>query len=386
MRLHYQPQPWHIALVVLLIPLFSLLHTGCKKTGKEVIVDDIPREFTLEQEEVASGIPIPWGMTFVNDSILLVSERGGMLYEVNVKAKTTIELGRIAGVTSFGQGGFMDLKTHPAFASNAWVYYTYTKRAGVNYTTAVGRFKYINRRVESPEDVFVTQAVTSSGVHFGSRLVFDRQGYLYVSIGDRGQMQLAQQTTNHIGCVLRLMDDGSVPPDNPFVGRADTLPEIWTYGNRNIQGMDVHPVTGEIWSHEHGPQGGDEINLMQKGANHGWPLVTFGLQYGGGIISVDTAMEGVMPPLFYWKPSIAPCGMAFIKGGQYPGWEGSLLSGSLVLQHLNRMEFSHHKPVLEERYFKEEGRIRNVVMSPDGFIYIANETRGSIIKVKPVFK
>jgi glucose/arabinose dehydrogenase len=205
-----------------------------------------------------------------------------------------------------------------------------------------------------------------------------------MSIGDRGNMQQAQNTLNHMGSILRLNDDGTVPTDNPFVSNNLFLPQIYAYGTRNAQGLTKHPQTGDIWSHEHGPQGGDEINIVQAGANYGWPLVTFGEQYGGGTISTDTAGEGLTQPVHYWVPSIAPCGMTFISGDKYPGWEGSLLSGSLVLQHLNRTVFSNNKLIEEHRYFVGEGRIRNVVQAPDGYLYMANESDGTISKLVPI--
>jgi glucose/arabinose dehydrogenase len=342
--------------------------------------------FTLKQEVVASNIPVPWGMAFIDKDNILVTEKAGKVFLVNVPQKSVTDIYTVPNVLMFGQGGLLDIALHPQFSQNQWVYFSYAKNQGSGFTTALGRARFINGSISDFKELFVANAVTNSGVHFGSRIVFDKDGFLYLSIGDRGQMQLAQNTLNHIGCVLRLNDDGSVPADNPFWGKTDTLPEIWTFGNRNIQGMAVHPLTGEIWSHEHGPQGGDEINIMRKGVNHGWPLVTFGLQYGGATISTDTAREGVMPPIHYWTPSIAPCGMVFLTGNRYPGWQNSLFTGSLVLQHVNRMKIENEIVVLEERFFVNQGRIRNVALSPDGYLYIANETKGSIIKLIPEFE
>jgi glucose/arabinose dehydrogenase len=363
---------------------------SCKQTSADeatTIEETSPQgPFTLQQEVVATNIPIPWGMAFVDKDNLLVTEKSGKVFLVNIPLKTSSDIFTVPGARVFGQGGLLDIALHPQFSQNQWVYFTYAKSQGTGFTTALGRAKYSSGSISGFEEIFVANAVTNGGVHFGSRIVFDRQGFLYMSIGDRGQMQQAQNTRNHIGCVLRLKDDGTTPADNPFFGKTDTLPEIWTFGNRNIQGMAMHPVTGEIWTHEHGPQGGDEINIMRKGVNHGWPLVTFGVQYGGTVISTDTARAGIMPPIHHWTPSIAPSGMVFLTGNRYPGWQNNLFSGSLVLQHLNMMKIENEKIVTETRYFANQGRIRNVALSPDGYLYMANETSGTIIKLIPIFE
>jgi len=369
----------------LLLLIFAL---GCTNCTKEKPTPNPPLPtpaFALEKVTVASGFTQPWGMVFISPTQMLVTEKSGQILLVDVSTGEKKVAAHVPGAVSFGQGGLLDIALHPNFTQNKQLYVTYTKAVSGGYTTALARAIYQNELVSSFEEIFVAQAAGTAGVHFGSRLAFDDQGKLYMTIGDRGGMQQAQNTLNHKGCVLRLNDDGTVPANNPFVGNNLFLAEIFAYGTRNAQGLTKHPQTGAIWSHEHGPQGGDEINKIEAGANYGWPLVTFGVQYGGGTISTDTAGEGLTQPKHYWSPSIAPCGMVFINGNTYPGWEGSLLSGSLVLQHLNRTVFVNNKLTEEHRYFVGQGRIRNVVQAPDGYIYMANESDGTITKLVPVF-
>jgi len=370
----------------LLFLAMLLSFSFCKDDNSdEVLIEPLPeiKDFQLRQVVVAENIEIPWGMAFLNENEILVAEKSGKVFWVNVKDKKSETIYDVPNVRNVGQGGLLDIVLHPQFSQNQWVYFSYAKTQGNGFTTALARAKYQSKSFSDFQEIFVANAVTSSGVHFGSRIVFDNDGFLFLSVGDRGSMQQAQNVLNHMGCLLRLNDDGTVPSDNPFVGKSDTLPEIWTYGNRNIQGLAIHPTSGEVWSHEHGPQGGDEINIMRKGVNHGWPLVTFGLQYGGGTISNDTIRDGVMPPIHYWTPSIAPCGMTFLTSDKYPGWRNNVFIGSLVLQHVNMTVFSGDRKTLEQRFFQNAGRIRNIVQSPEGYLYIANETNGTIIKLVP---
>ncbi|MFN3951969.1 MAG: PQQ-dependent sugar dehydrogenase [Thermaurantimonas sp.] len=333
---------------------------------------------------VITGLTTPWGMVFINDSIVLITEKSGDVLLGNVRTGSRKVIFKVPGAVLFGQGGLMDIRLHPAFRQNGLVYFSYTKWVNGLHTTAVGKAAFRNEKLEDFQEIFVANAFTGAGVHFGSRMVFDGRGHLFLGLGDRGSMQQAQNTKNHMGCLLRLTDEGSVPDDNPFVNNADFLPEIWTYGHRNIQGLALHPITGELWAHEHGPQGGDEINIIRKGLNYGWPLATYGEQYGGGKIA-DPTYPGTEPPIHHWTPSIAPCGMAFISSDKYPGWKGHLMIGALAGQHLNRTSFSNRRLVSESRYFVGEGRIRNVVESTDGFIYFSDETNGIIYRLDPVF-
>lgn len=369
-------------------PLLLLwLLVACEQN--EVTIPDAPAPpgpYSLQKKAVYSGLQTPWGLAFIDPNRLLVAEKAGQVYLINLPSKTSQEIFTVPNATEFGQGGLLDLQLHPDFSQNNWVYFSYTKRNGNQYTTALGRAQFVNNSLSGFQEIFVADAWASTGVHFGSRICFDKQGFLYLSLGDRGQMQEAQNTTNHKGCLLRLNADGTVPADNPFVGHATAKPEIWTYGNRNIQGLALHPITGAIWGHEHGPQGGDEINIHSRGANHGWPLVSFGRNYNGTPVSADTALPGLVQPLHYWNPSIAPCGMVFIPPQVYPGMGGYLAIGALVQQHVNITHFEGDQLTTEARYFQNEGRIRSVAISPDGYLYFANESDGTLYQLYPEFE
>jgi glucose/arabinose dehydrogenase len=362
----------------------ALIFNNCTSNDDQVsTLAPVPiGPFELELETVGTGFSQPWGIAFPDAETALITEKAGMIVRLDLVSGLREDLFRVPPATNIGQGGLLDIVLHPDFAQNGWVYVTYSRSSGAgSFTTALGRLVYQNGQVSQFEELFVAQANSSSGVHFGSRIAFDLQGYLYFSIGDRGNQNQAQNLNNHIGCVLRLNADGSVPPDNPFVNTPNALPEIFSYGHRNPQGMARHPVTGLIWSHEHGPQGGDEINILEPGANYGWPLVSFGRNYNGTPVSGDTALPGLTQPIHYWTPSIAPCGMAFINSNRYPGMENRLFIGSLVLQHLNETQFSGAAFVKETRHFQQGGRIREVRQAPDGWLYITNESTGTISRV-----
>jgi len=242
----------------------------------------------------------------------------------------------------------------------------------------LGGFNLINKKV-----IFQATPFASGGNHFGGRMEFDREGYLYLTVGERGTRKNAQTLKNHSGKVFRLNDDGSVPTDNPFVSQKGAMPEIYTYGNRNPQGMAVHPETGEIWTHEHGPKGGDEINIVKKGVNYGWPEVTYGKNYSGTTITDLTTKEGMSDPLHYWVPSIAPCGMSFVTGDTYKAWDGNLLIGSLKFSYVARLELDGRQVVHEEKLVENIGRVRAITQGPDGYIYISTEGPGMVVRLMP---
>ncbi len=234
------------------------------------------------------------------------------------------------------------------------------------------------------EILFKALPAEKRGVHFGSRLEFDKEGYLYFTVGDRGRQENAQILSNHSGCVHRVHDDGRIPDDNPFVNSTDTMSTIFNYGHRNIQGLGINPKTDELWSHEHGPKGGDEVNIEKKGVNYGWPEITFGINYDGTIITEDTAKAGMEQPIIYWVPSIAPCGMDFVEGDLYKNWTGNLLVGSLRFQYLERCEIDNNKIIHQEKLLEGIGRVRNVKLGPNGYIYVSIEQPGKILKIVPV--
>lgn len=319
---------------------------------------------------VAEGLEHPWGMAFLPDGSLLVTERPGRLRLLRDGVLSDPIQG-VPDVLARGQGGLLDVAIHPEFESNRLVYLSYSKPGEDGATTAVLRGRLEDGRLVDPEDVFVADAWSGARVHFGSRLVFDGNGHLFVSIGDRGTMSNAQDLTNHAGKILRIRDDGGVPSDNPFVGRAGARPEIWAYGVRSPQGLALHPVTGELWETEHGPRGGDEINLILPGRNYGWPEITYGINYSGASISDRTEAPGMEQPLHYWVPSIATSGLAIYDGDRFPGWRGSAFVGALAGQHLARVGFEGTHATGEERLLSGRGhRIRDIEVGPDGLIYL----------------
>jgi glucose/arabinose dehydrogenase len=275
---------------------------------------------------------------------------------------------------------------HPDFASNRFVYLSYSRPgADGTATTAVIRGRLEGNALTNVEEIIEARAWRDAGQHFGSRFAFDRDGYLYISIGERGEMQAAQDLSNHQGTVLRLHDDGRVPADNPFVGRAGALPEIFTYGNRSPQGLTVHPETGELWETEHGPRGGDEINVLRAGANYGWPVITYGINYNGSPITDIQSKEGMEQPLNYWVPSIATSGIAIYSGDRFPNWQGDVFVGGLVGQHLARIRFDENRQKVEEEKLLEGiGRVRDVRSGPDGYIYLLIDAADApLVRIEP---
>jgi glucose/arabinose dehydrogenase len=327
----------------------------------------------------------PWGMAFLPNGDILVTERPGRLRVVRRGVLDPTPVPDMPEVWARGQGGMHDVILHPAFAQNRLVYLSFAKPGLRGATTAVIRGRWDGSRLQDLEEIFVADAWGRRGQHFGGRMVFDREGFLYLSVGERGEMRRAQDPSDHAGTVLRLRDDGRAAPDNPFVGRRGFRPEIFTYGHRNPQGMVVHPETGALWTHEHGPRGGDEVNLERAGRNYGWPAITYGIDYSGRVISDRTAMEGMEQPLLYWDPSIAPSGMAIYTGDAFPNWRGDVFVGALAGQHLRRVRFEGTRPVEQEQLLTELGmRIRDVRNGPDGFIYLLmDEDDAPMVRLEP---
>lgn len=337
-------------------------------------------------ETVVSGLKIPWGLEFLTGGDLLIAEKSGKLYRYSTDKKLT-EIQGLPEIWHNGQGGLLDLKLHPKFAENGWVYIAYCYPAeGMRDAgnTAIMRAKLNGNMLVQSEILYKGVPATNKGYHFGCRIEFDRDGFMYFSIGERGEQTNAQKIYNSNGKIHRLTDDGQIPTDNPFYGKKDAQASIFTYGHRNQQGVALNPVTGEIWAHEHGPRGGDEINIIRKGQNYGWPEITFGINYDGTIITNDTAKEGMEQPILYYVPSIAPSGMAFITGGRYPEWENNLLVGSLRFDFVDRCVIENDKIVYHEKILQNIGRVRTIKMSPDGYIYVTVEEPGRILKVIPV--
>lgn len=338
---------------------------------------------------VAKGLENPWALQFLPDGRMLVTERPGRIRIVARDGSLSAPLANVPEVFASGQGGLLDLHLDPDFASSRRLYFSYAEPGEGGAGTAMASARFAETRLEDVTVIFRQQPKMSGGNHFGSRIVVDRGGRLWLGMGERFRFDPAQDLRTHLGKVVRLEKDGSVPPDNPFVGRGDALPEIWSYGHRNVQGAALHPVTGKLWTGEHGPQGGDEINLDEPGKNYGWPVITYGENYGGGKIGIGTHKEGMEQPLHKWVPSIAIAGMTFYTGDKFPEWKGNLLVSSLRGQTLARLVLDGDKITHEERLLQKEvgERLRDVVQGPDGFVYlISDESNGKIYRLEPAVK
>jgi aldose sugar dehydrogenase len=333
---------------------------------------------------VAEGLTHPWGIAFLPGGDMLITERPGRVRVIRDGQLDPTPVAGVPEVYAQGQGGLLDVTLHPDYATNQLVYLSFSKPGAQGATTAVVRGRFDGSRLSDVQEVFEAQA-WGQGRHFGSRLVFDRAGYLYITVGDRGVQDEAQDLSNHNGTTIRLHDDGRVPADNPFVGQSGALPEIFTYGNRNAQGMALHPETGEIWLNEHGPRGGDEINLVRAGANYGWPRVTYGIEYSGETITELTEAEGMESPLLQWTPSIAVSGMTFYTGDAFPNWRGNVFVGALAGQHLRRVVFDGTREVRQEELLTDAGhRIREVATGPDGYLYLLVDAASApVLRLEP---
>ncbi len=355
------------------------------------------QDYRLQATKVVGGLDHPWGMAFLPDGRILVTERKGNLRIVEDGKLLPAPVEGIPKATPHGQGGLLDVALHPKFAENGWIYWSYNGEENGLHGTELARGKLGGTR-EAPrmtdvQVLFKMQPKAPTPFHFGSRIVFDQQGYLFLTLGDRGDSPAkgaahrAQQLGDHGGKSIRLHDDGRVPADNPFVKTAGARPEIYSYGHRNMQGAALNPETGRVWTHEHGPQGGDEVNVLMPGLNYGWPVITYGANYGSGTkIGEGTAKDGVVQPLLYWVPSIAPSGMAFYSGRLFPKWKGNLFAGALAGQTLVRISLAGEKVVAQERLFtKALGRIRDVREGPDGALYLlTDESKGELLRVTPI--
>jgi len=343
-------------------------------------------DFKYKVEVVVDNLEIPWGIEFLPNGELLIAERNGTLSRLT-KEKKLVKIDGLPTIRVGGQGGLMDLRLHPDYKENGWLYISFSyvddnnKEAG---NTEVIRCRLNGNRLTDVETIYKAVPAVTTKYHFGSRIEFDNKGHVYVSNGDRGKRDVFPQTLdNSNGKVHRLNDNGSIPEDNPFFDTPDAIKSIYTYGHRNIQGMAKHPVTGEIWTHEHGPRGGDEINILQPGLNYGWPVISFGINYDGTTFTNDTTKAGMEQPVTYYVPSIAPCGMAFVNSDRYGDWKNSLLIGSLRFQYLERCIIEDNKVVGHDRLLEGIGRVREVKVSPDGFIYVGVEGPGRILKLIP---
>ncbi|WP_310993266.1 PQQ-dependent sugar dehydrogenase [Aequorivita marina] len=351
--------------------------TSCAQQKKKNDVALKTEAQSYKIEKVVTDLSIPWGMTWLPDGSMLITEKEGRLVHFQNGKKT--EIANVPKVYNNGQGGLLDIELHPDYTENGWIYITYASEEGSEKGghTALTRCKLDGDSLSNIETLYKAEPNTTAGQHFGSRIEFDNDGFLYFSIGERGDREVnPQDIMRDGGKIYRLNDDGSIPKDNPFYNEPNAKKAIFTYGNRNPQGIAKHPQTGKIWMHEHGPKGGDEINIVKKGANYGWMTVTYGVNYSGTTITDETTRPGIEPPIYYWVPSIAPCGMDFVTGNKYPDWEGKLLVGSLKFGYVELLTLEGEKVTHREKIAQDIGRVRNVKMGPDGFIYIAVEGQG----------
>jgi glucose/arabinose dehydrogenase len=369
--------------LLVIIPLVAMTLSACAQQQESSVKAEAPNNLKYTTEVVVSDIPIPWGLEFLPDGSMLITEKAGALIHFKDGVKTNIE--GVPQVYNRGQGGLLDIKLHPDYANNGWIYISYASPEGEGNggNTAIMRAKLNANTLTNQEVLYKAEPNTTRGQHFGSRIVFDNDGYLFFSMGERGDHFVnAQDITRDNGKVYRLHDDGKIPTDNPFVNTPNAKKAIYSYGHRNPQGMIKHPVTGDIWTHEHGPQGGDEINIVKPGKNYGWPAISYGIDYDNSIITEFTEKEGMEQPLFYWVPSIAPSGLAIVTSDKYPDWKNNLLVGSLKFGYVERLVLENDKVVKREKLFEGIGRVRNVKQAPDGFIYLGVEGKG-IVKIIP---
>ena len=365
---------------LIIISISVLFNNSCISQENPPLIET-PDQNRYATELIVDGIDIPWGMDFINETEFLVTDKKGILYHVKNGVKT--EVSGLPKVYVRGQGGLLDVALHPNFKSNKIVYLAISVNLegdeGGNTAIYSGTFEKF--KINNMKLLYKAVPNTKKGQHFGSRIVFDDKGHLFFGVGDRGNRDVnPQDIKNDGGKIYRLNLDGSIPYDNPFVNKQGAKKAVYTYGNRNPQGLIFHPKTGELWEHEHGPKGGDEINIIEKGKNYGWPVITYGINYSGTSITDKREMPGMEQPLYYWVPSIAPSGMAFSTSDIYKDWKGDLFVGSLKFKYLERLVVKNKKVIKREKILDEIGRVRNVKEGPDGYLYIGVDGKG-ILKV-----
>ena len=349
------------------------------EADNSILVD----ESNYEMELIFEDENIIWSIEFFEDNSILAAVKSGSLFHYINGEK--IEISGLPEIYLRGQGGLMDIVLHPDFKENNWLYFSYasedTGEKGGN--TTISRAKLINNNLVDLEVLYKASPNTRKGQHFGGRLTFDNENYLYFSVGDRGNRDVYPQDINlDGGKIYRINDDGSIPSDNPFFNNPNAKKAIYSYGHRNPQGMFKHPITGKIWTNEHGPRGGDEINIIKKGKNYGWPKITYGINYSGTTITKNKSLPKMKQPLYYWLPSIAPSSFEYISSDIYPNWKGSLLAGALVFKYIERISLKNDKVVYRSKIAENLGRPRDIKQGPDGFVYVSIEGKG-VYKILP---
>jgi len=339
----------------------------------------------LEIETIAHNLGVPWGMALLPDNSMLITQREGILSRLDLATGGLSSITGLPRIKVKGQGGLFDVAIPPNYPSTGWIYFSYSKDIEGNGATTLSRAKVSHGQLQEWHDLITTQSTTRTNVHYGGRISFDHDGHVFLTVGERGVRQNAQNLLNHAGSILRLNLDGSIPDNNPFINAEKALNEIWSYGHRNPQGMFFNVQTKQLWAIEHGPRGGDEINLIQAGHNYGWPTISSGQEYNKDIpVGIATSQEGMDQPVKTYVPSIAPSGLIQYSGIAFPHWKNNLLTGSLKLRHLNRIVLSDNNHVTDEIRLlrKVQGRIRNVIEDAKGWIYISTDD-GRIVRIRP---
>ena len=360
----------------------SLYLLGCAQETRPNDILIAPNT-SYTYETIVPELINPWGLAFLPDGSMLITEKSGDIIHFKDGEKRAIK--GAPEVFTRNQAGLMDVALHPNYASNAWIYFTYSSPEGEGQgaNTALMRAQLKGDELINKEVLYKATPNTRSTRHFGSRIAFDANNYVYFSIGDRADRDInPQDITLDGGKIYRLHDDGTIPKDNPFVKEDNAKKAIYSYGHRNPQGMVAHPKTGTIWVHEHGPRGGDEINAITSGKNYGWPIISYGINYSGTKFTDITQKDGMQQPIYYWVPSIAPCGMAFGNDAKYDEFNGNIFAGSLKFQYLERLILENDQVVRREKLLENIGRVRNVVMGPDGYVYVGVEGKGILKLVK----
>ena len=366
-----------------ILPSLVLVLAAAAPSAAQTLHQSERHDFIVEV--ITDKLVYPWSVAFLPNGDFLVTERPGRLNRVTAAG----DVQRVNGapsVAASGQGGLLDVALDPAFEDNARIYLCYAAGGIAGSGTELASAVLDGDALRELETLFVAEPKVHGGRHFGCRIAFDETGHLYLALGERGDRDHAQDLSTHHGGVMRLNRDGSVPRDNPFVNRDDARDEIFTYGNRNPQGMARHPDTGDLWELEHGPQGGDELNILVRGGNYGWPVVSYGGEYGSGRqVGEGETKAGIEDAVYYWDPSIAPSGLAFYRGDAFPGWNDSLFVGALKFRLLSRLELDGERVVSEEQLLEGElGRIRDVRVGPDGYVYLlTDESPGVLARLKP---
>ncbi len=369
-----------------ILVLTAFLLNGCAKAVDETIDTEKHR---ISVTTVAGGLRNPWGIDFLPEGGMLVTERPGTLRRVSMSGRVDPPIKGVPGVDARGQGGLLDVTLHPDFARNRLVYLSYSERQGRVNGTAVarGRLSADAGALENVEVIFRQEPKAASTLHFGSRIVFDGKGHVFITLGERFDDEFrvqAQDLGSLLGKIVRLNEDGTVPADNPFVGRAGARPEIWSYGHRNVQGAAIHPETGDLWESEHGPMGGDELNIARPGLNYGWPVISYGVNYDGTPVGTGRSQAaGMEEPVVQWTPVIAAAGMTFYTADMFPRWRGNLFVSGLAGNTVVRLELDGDRVTHEERLFEDSGlRFRDVQVGPDGALYLlTDESNGEVIRV-----